>query len=474
MAYSPIEQNYLNMLADSVLPPPEVAEPSVDGMQLAAGPSDTRTDAPRSYGSIRAVEPTTFEKALQAAGIGLEQAGRFLDGLGQVDVPVLGPVSLADFVPFVGSAKPDTRSVMGEPDWQGTPKVMQQLGSGQSIKGQPRISSVVGPDGLTYYGTSGSPAMLNEDASLAAYDALPLAQGAKTGANLVKNGAQKFVRSKVLNASDLKLLPENQRDTLIKMYDKALETKPKFDAIGQEIASQIGGEYIAGPIKKSNRVIEKTLNDYDGDVAKIKDLVRSTIIVDTQEQASKVIDLIRQHFHLKSEGFRNLLDESVDAPLGYRDAKMNVEINGMTAEIQVNYPEMLKAKDQMHDLYKEIKKIERSIMSRPDKQATAEELVRIQELEAKQKTGYDAAFSETIKRLNRSSETGAPLRRAESGSNGLGGDTSQAAQYGTASPAPIETGMPSTSKNFAYSGNFMSRTSDQIISGSKTSNKGAQ
>ena len=139
MAYNQIEQNYLNLLADSMLPPPELAEPSLDGMQLAAGPSATRTDAPQGYGSIRAVEPTTFEKALQAAGIGLEQAGRFLDGLGQVEVPGLGNVSLADFVPFVGSAKPGTRSVMGEPDWQGTPKVLQAPAAGQPIvtgKGQ--------------------------------------------------------------------------------------------------------------------------------------------------------------------------------------------------------------------------------------------------------------------------------------------------------------------------------------------------
>lgn len=139
MAYNQIEQNYLNLLADSALPPPEPVEPSLEGLQLAAGPSATRTDAPQGYGSIRAVEPTTFEKALQAAGIGLEQAGRFLDGLGQVEVPGLGNVSLADFMPFVGSAKPGTRSVMGEPDWQGTPKVLQAPAAGQPIvtgKGQ--------------------------------------------------------------------------------------------------------------------------------------------------------------------------------------------------------------------------------------------------------------------------------------------------------------------------------------------------
>lgn len=187
MAYSQIEQNYLNLLADSMLPPPEpAAEPSLDGMQLAAGPTQTRTDAPRSYGSIRAVEPTTFEKALQSAGIGLEQAGRFLDGLGQVDVPLLGPVSLADFVPFVGSAKADTRSVMGEPDWQGTPKVLQAPAAGQPI--------VTG---------KGQTMQLSDDAKLAAMDvainAKPVAAGLKkagkalapTAANMMESGLRK-------------------------------------------------------------------------------------------------------------------------------------------------------------------------------------------------------------------------------------------------------------------------------------------
>ncbi len=187
MAYSQIEQNYLNLLADSMLPPPEpAAEPSLDGMQLAAGPTQTRTDAPQGYGSIRAIEPTRVEKALQAAGMTLEQAGRFLDGLGQVDVPLLGPISLADIMPFVGSAKPGTRSVMGEPDWQGTPKVLQAPAAGQPI--------VTG---------KGQAMRLSEDAKLAAMDvafnAKPVATGLKsagkalapTAANMMESGMRK-------------------------------------------------------------------------------------------------------------------------------------------------------------------------------------------------------------------------------------------------------------------------------------------
>ncbi len=173
MAYNQIEQNYLNLLADSMLPPPEpAAEPSLDGMQLAAGPTQTRTDAPQGYGSIRAIEPTKIEAALKSAGVTLEQIGRFVDGIGQVDVPMLGEVSLADLLPFVGSAKPGTRSVMGEADWQGTPKVLQAPAEGRPI--------VTG---------KGQTMQLSDDAKLAAFDALPLVQGARTAFKKITQSA---------------------------------------------------------------------------------------------------------------------------------------------------------------------------------------------------------------------------------------------------------------------------------------------
>jgi len=198
MAYSQIEQGYLNLLADSMLPPPEpAAEPSLDGMQLAAGPTQTRTDAPQGYGSIRAIEPTTFEKALQSAGIGLEQAGRFLDGLGQVDVPGLGSISLADIVPFVGSAKPGTRSVMGEPDWQGTPKVLQAPAAGQPI--------VTG---------KGQTMQLSEDAKLAAMDAAfnakPVATGIKkAGQALAPTAVNMMEQYLTKTGAILKMAPDS-------------------------------------------------------------------------------------------------------------------------------------------------------------------------------------------------------------------------------------------------------------------------
>lgn len=88
---------------------------------------------PEPRDQIRPIEQSRFQQALQSTGLTLEQAGRFLDGLGQVELPVLGKLSLADLVPFVGSAKEGSRSVLGPAEWQGTPMAMQEIATGQPM-----------------------------------------------------------------------------------------------------------------------------------------------------------------------------------------------------------------------------------------------------------------------------------------------------------------------------------------------------
>jgi hypothetical protein len=142
MAYSAIENKYLSALASYQFPDPPAApempemaaldQPPEDVL-LAAGPSQTMSDAGSGMPTIKPIEQSSFEKALEQTGLTLEQAGRFLDSLGQVDIPLLGKVSLADLVPFVGTAKEGTRSVLGPAQWQGTPMALQQAGTGQSL-----------------------------------------------------------------------------------------------------------------------------------------------------------------------------------------------------------------------------------------------------------------------------------------------------------------------------------------------------
>ena len=184
MAYSTLEQRYLdNLIAVQYPDPPPEAAPAQDASQmpLGTGPNDIQTaevgsrNLPeraytgRNPDSIKGIDPTKFEKALEATGLTLEQAGRFLHGLGTVNVPLLGDVSLADFVPFVGTAKPGSQSVLTPAEWQGTPMALQQAGTGQSLT----------------TGT-GFARRMTEDAGLAAMDVL--VNAVPVGKAIVKGG----------------------------------------------------------------------------------------------------------------------------------------------------------------------------------------------------------------------------------------------------------------------------------------------
>lgn len=245
MAYSAIEQRYVDLLTTAAFPnatnepEPMAEEPSLDGMQLAAGPSATRTDAPQGYGEIRAVQPTRLESALQTAGVTLEQIGRFVDGLGQVDVPGLGQMSLADLLPFVGSAKEGTRSVMGGPEWQGTPKALQA-----PAEGKPLVTG------------TGQTLQLSKDAKLAAFDVLPAAQGLKTAAKGAKKGVQELAPVAGQMAEDymaktgglLKAAPD------FKVFQEPIQVQPTINSLSGGFDNAIAQFTALDPQTRVSRV----------------------------------------------------------------------------------------------------------------------------------------------------------------------------------------------------------------------------
>ena len=249
---------------------------------------------------------------------------------------------------------------------------------------------------------------------------------------------------------------------LVSMYRKAAKAKPRFDAIMQSMARAVDGDAKLAALKGTERAVAKIQSDYNGDPTRIKDLVRGTIEIRSADQAQRAVMQILSNFTVLPTGQRNLLDPAVDPVDGYRDAKFNVDLgNGLAGEVQVNLPQMLAAKKVAHALYEERSAIERETAGR---ERTPGEQARIDGLNAQMKVIYDAAWAEAMSALNSGSESGAPLRRADSGSNTLGGTESQAAQEnGQPGTLPSETGTPSTSKNSGISG-----TSDTIIADAET------
>jgi len=185
-----LDELYMRDLADAMKVP---AEPLPTGKVTVSGPQVETAPKQPEMGTITGIPQTAFEKALETSGVKLSELGDMIDQsapgtlntlLGR-EVPIIGNLKLRDFLPFVGS-KDDGKLT-------GTPAALIAAGTGQPLRGQPVVSSTVGPDGRTYFSASGSPAMLNEDVGTAVVDVAtlglgrPLAAGAKKAIQATKD-----------------------------------------------------------------------------------------------------------------------------------------------------------------------------------------------------------------------------------------------------------------------------------------------
>lgn len=123
------------------------------------------------------------------------------------------------------------------------------------------------------------------------------------------------------------------------VYAKAPAAKAEIDAVADELAAQYGGKVAKAPIKSQERAIQKINGDYEGDPTKIKDLARNTIIV----EGDKVNTVAGE---LASRGAKVKVIDGASDPLGYSGVNSTVNTKaGIPAEIQVNSPEMIYAKE---------------------------------------------------------------------------------------------------------------------------------
>ncbi len=125
--------------------------------------------------------------------------------------------------------------------------------------------------------------------------------------------------------------------SFLDIYRKAYHAKQEIDALAKEIAQSIRppGRVLEAPIKSKQRAMEKIHRDYGGNVNKITDLARNTLIVDPRN-FRKVCE------KLKARGARLkvLLEENV--PSGYSGINATLTTQtGLIAEVKINSPQMI-------------------------------------------------------------------------------------------------------------------------------------
>jgi filamentous hemagglutinin len=141
-----------------------------------------------------------------------------------------------------------------------------------------------------------------------------------------------------ISKPDTKVPPDVAND-FYAMYARAPAAKIEIDKIADEVAEMFGGKVAKAPIKSQERALEKIMGEYAGVPGQIKDLARNTIIVQPENISSVVAELSKKGADVK------IIDGATD-PLGYSGAKLNIKTqSGITAEIQVNSPIMIYAKE---------------------------------------------------------------------------------------------------------------------------------
>lgn len=159
----------------------------------------------------------------------------------------------------------------------------------------------------------------------------------------IPKSAIDFVNAKESNSQmsfvkdNEKYFSEGSKDVIGRTKANAVE----FDSKSKEIASKMGVTVTDVNIKSDKRIFEKARLDYNGDVSKVKDIIRNTFITDSEDNA-RLIDEISKVFKIEKSKIQS---ENTD-PLGYSGVLLNIKLkNNIFAEIQLNSAQMIYGKD---------------------------------------------------------------------------------------------------------------------------------
>lgn len=138
-------------------------------------------------------------------------------------------------------------------------------------------------------------------------------------------------------------LPEYQNMTrsavcndLVRRAEKSL---PSLVEICKALAGSVGMEEIGvGPLKETSAAIRKAEKKYDGDVLKVTDYCRALLVVKDFPTLLALLELARDSFGalIRRVKLSTLKSDHDALPGGYRDCKINLELNDHICEIQVH------------------------------------------------------------------------------------------------------------------------------------------
>jgi hypothetical protein len=131
------------------------------------------------------------------------------------------------------------------------------------------------------------------------------------------------------------------------LVSKAQDAAPEVDKLGKDLAEKYGAVVTPINMKSADSIVRKTNTEENGNLGNIKDSVRNTIITDDPVAMQNIIKDLSNDPRVANGNGRIKTQTHESNPLGYSGNLINIKTsNGLTAEIQVNTPKMIYAKEK--------------------------------------------------------------------------------------------------------------------------------
>jgi len=131
---------------------------------------------------------------------------------------------------------------------------------------------------------------------------------------------------------------------------QAQAAAPEVDKLGKDLAEKYGAIVTPINMKSADSIVRKTNDEEKGNLGNIKDSVRNTIITDDPVAIQNIIRDLSNDPRVAGGNGRVKVQSHDSNSLGYSGNIINIKTsNGLTAEIQVNTPKMIYAKEKPAD-----------------------------------------------------------------------------------------------------------------------------
>lgn len=130
-------------------------------------------------------------------------------------------------------------------------------------------------------------------------------------------------------------------------------TKASLDAMLWDTGLALGACRVeCAPLKGAGRAFEKVVLDYHGDVSRLWDLVRGSLVFYSEVEAYRGVE------YLTEKHGATVRKDRIAAPLdnGYRDIMLDIEIAGVHCEVQVHLEAVINVKERYHGAVYEVER----------------------------------------------------------------------------------------------------------------------